>query len=113
MKSKLAALPSSRGSTIIQVSTTMAISRIMSFKNNVEPRFMNRPPRLVSGRGTPYHRDLSFVNMFLSFYLVSADDPWRGRHQAGGILSQGGSEGEPAVGSKLALKRAPTVCRRR
>ena len=48
--------------------------------------------------------------MFLSFQLVSADDPWRGRHQAGGILGQGGSEVESAVGSKLALTRAPTLC---
>jgi hypothetical protein len=53
----------------------MAISRIMSFKNNVEPRFMTRPHRLVSGRGTPYHSDLSFVNIFLSFFRMSTDAP--------------------------------------
>src|SRR5215208_7463558 len=53
----------------------MAISRIMSFKNNIEPRFMNRPHRLVGGRGTPYHRELSFVNIFLSFFRMSTDAP--------------------------------------
>jgi hypothetical protein len=53
----------------------MAISRIMSFKNNVEPRFMNRPDQLVRRRGTPYHSNLSFVNIFLSFFRMSTDAP--------------------------------------
>jgi hypothetical protein len=36
---------------------------------------MTRPYRLVSGRGTPYHRELSFFNIFLSFFRMSTDAP--------------------------------------
>src|SRR5690349_18039915 len=89
----------------------MPMSTSTAFRNRIEPRSMNRP-RLVSRRGIPYHRDLSFVNIFLSFSRMSTDAPWWGRHRAGGVLGQGESGGESAVGSKLALTRAPTLCRR-
>ena len=89
----------------------MPMSTSTAFRNRIEPRFMNRP-RLVSRRGIPYHGDLSFVNISLSCYRMSTDAPWWECHQAGGVLGQGGSEGESAVGSKLALTRAPTLCRR-
>src|SRR6478672_11158822 len=89
----------------------MAISKTTSLKNNVEPRFMNCPC-VVTRRGIPYHRDLSFVNRFLSLYSMSTGVPWWGRHRAGGVPGQGGSEGESAVGSKLAPTPAPTARRR-
>src|SRR5215217_3512458 len=107
IRSKLLALPSSRGNTIIQVSTTMAISRIMSFKNNVEPRFMNRP---IGWLVDEAHRTTGSYRLSIYFYRSLECQPtprWWGCHQAGGVLGQGGSEGESAVGSKLALTRAP------
>src|SRR3954452_15119926 len=76
----------------------MPVSTMTAFRNRIEPRSMNRP-RLLSRRGIPYHGDLSFVNIFLSFSGAWTGAPGWGSHQAGGVLGQGGSEGDSAVGS--------------
>src|SRR5215208_1780770 len=58
------------------------------------------------------HRTTGSYRLSIYFYRSLECQPtprWWGCHQAGGVLGQGGSEGESAVGSKLALTRARVV----
>src|SRR5688572_19418147 len=91
----------------------MPMSTMTAFRNRIEPRSMNHP-RLAGRRGIPYLMVIYRLSIYFYRYLACQPTPrgW-GRHQAGGVLGQVRSEGESAVGSMLALTRAPTSCRRR